>query len=316
MLQPTFRGPFRKLLIFEHQELIANVFSSHITFLKYGNARNQSKNHTFAERTWNTQTLGKKIDWFTKKAFLAYMERRNESHYFGLPKPWYHSPNETHWARHLPCANQTSSWDCMFGNASATTTKDMTPYDEKVNMARKIWDLRTCIFSKKYKCGDASPHHLKSLLLGWTFRYSLPLNACEANYRSDCQRNIVSLRNLDASKIIQRVFLSVHMRMGDACDKVETLERLEPFHWGKGWKQRPCILPVGYTMAIERVTIMYGVTGILLASDSEDAFIWAKNQTKHDVHYLDMDRDNLDTHDKGWIEKRDDIGHVEVDGAL
>ena len=77
MLQPTFRGPFRKLLIFEHQELIANVFSSHITLLKYGNDRSQSKNHTFAERTWNTQTLGKKIDWFTKKAFLAYMERND-----------------------------------------------------------------------------------------------------------------------------------------------------------------------------------------------------------------------------------------------
>mmetsp|Transcript_17419 Transcript_17419/g.36742 ORF Transcript_17419/g.36742 Transcript_17419/m.36742 type:complete len:476 (+) Transcript_17419:155-1582(+) len=262
------------------------------------------------------QTMGKQIDWCIKHAMLSYMARPHESNKYGPPWPEQTLPREGHWSRHLHCAPGAFAWDCMTGNHSATPIVPgmITQHDETMKVARHIWNMRKCIFTKQ--CGDASYHHVRTLLLGWTYRYTLPFNACNAKYRMECQSNIVSLRNLDPTKITHRVFLSIHMRMGDACDRVETMERLEPFSWGKLMKSRPCILPEGYELAVDRMTAQYHVTDILLASDSESAFEWARGLKSHDIHYLDMDRGKLDTHDKGWIELRNDLGHGEVDGAL
>jgi len=286
-------------------------------------------------RGQNPQTLGKKVDWAVQAGVMNYM-KSPESWHHAPPKPYTYRPNETHWARHLPCAPGTSSWDCMFGNVTATkmilssskTTSISTNNEskeqvdksailfERTNIAREIWNLRLCIFAERGCPSNVDATHVKKLLVGWSFRYLLPLNACEAHWRTGCQRNVVTLRNLDPSQIKHRVFLSIHMRMGDACDTTETEERTYPFRWGKEYKERPCILPVGYDAAVKRVTDKYGVTDILLASDSQLAFDWAHNIKTHDVHYLDMNREALDTHDKGWIEFRTDIGADEVDGAL
>ena len=296
--------------------------------------------------TQNGQTLGKKVDWYTKKALLGYLTS-SEANSKGPPIPWAYKSNETHWASRLHCANHTTAWDCNFGNASATANlvaaskqqyNNIGPYSDEMNTTRKLWNLRPCISNSKKVtsfdlfdtqpsivsplpnfCGEADPYHVRVLLLGWMYRYTLPLNACEGKYRLHCSKNIVSLRNLNQTEVVQRgprVFLSIHMRMGDACDRVEKVERLEPFSWGRQLKSRPCIAPVGYEAALDRMTILYGVTDILLASDSVDAFEWAKQITTHDIHYLQVDRSKLDTHDKGWIEKRSDIGHTEIDSSI
>jgi hypothetical protein len=146
-------------------------------------------------------------------------------------------------------------------------------------------------------------------------------------YRNGCSNNIVSHVNLPKSTQ-NRVFLSIHMRMGDACDKVELEARREPWHVAH--LGRPCIAPQGYDEAVKMMTEKYGVTDILLASDSEEAIVWAKEQKNHDVHWLESDRSKLTDpysvlssesnltlkQSKGWIENREDIGRAEVEGAL
>ena len=151
------------------------------------------------------------------------------------------------------------------------------------------------------------------LLHGWMFRWSMPLNACTEGYRNACSNPVKSNINLPKSTK-NRVFMSIHMRMGDSCDRVEQKERMTSWEWEHG-RGRPCIAPHGYDDAVERMTKKYGVTDILLASDQADAIAWAKEQKKHDVHWLDTDRSKLN-HGSGWIENRMDIGKEETEGAL
>ena len=63
------------------------------------------------------------------------------------------------------------------------------------------------------------------------------------------------------------------------------------------------------------MTKKYGVTDILLASRRRMPSLRAKEQKKHDVHWLDTDRSKLN-HGSGWIENRMDIGKEETEGAL
>ena len=139
------------------------------------------------------------------------------------------------------------------------------------------------------------------------------MNACSQGYRRSCINRVVSNINLPKSTK-NRVFLSIHMRMGDACDRVEEQERTISWEWEEG-SGRPCIAPHGYDDAVQKMTEMYNVTDILLASDQEDAIEWAKEQKNLDVHWLDSDRSKLN-HGSGWIENRADIGKVETEGAL
>mmetsp|Transcript_14635 Transcript_14635/g.59720 ORF Transcript_14635/g.59720 Transcript_14635/m.59720 type:complete len:171 (-) Transcript_14635:444-956(-) len=88
------------------------------------------------------------------------------------------------------------------------------------------------------------------------------------------------------------------------------------WEWEEGRGRRPCNAPHGYDNAVKKLTAIYGITDILLAADQEDAIAWAKEQKKHDVHWLDNDRSKLD-HGSGWIENRADIiGKAETEGAL
>jgi hypothetical protein len=83
----------------------------------------------------------------------------------------------------------------------------------------------------------------------------------------------------------RRVFASVHMRMGDACDV--RLDKARPYIgiiWGtlnknKKWGDRPCVVPSGYEEPLKKMKQKYGVTDILLATDSPEAITWAKAYT-------------------------------------
>ena len=216
-------------------------------------------------------------------------------------------PKQERWGRYLDCA-VNDAWNCMFG----VTTPSKAPADEDaLKTARNIWSQRSCIFDRS--CGEPQSQYISKLLHGWMFRWSMPLNACTEGYRNACSNRVKSNINLPKSTK-NRVFMSIHMRMGDSCDRVEQKERMTSWEWEHG-RGRPCIAPHGYDDAIERMTKKYGVTDILLASDQADAIAWAKEQKKHDVHWLDTDRSKLN-HGSGWIENRMDIGKEETEGAL
>ena len=68
------------------------------------------------------------------------------------------------------------------------------------------------------------------------FRWQMPLNACTEGYRNSCVNNVVSNVNLPKATR-NRVFLSIHMRMGDACDRVEKEERTAWEPKGVEWKE-------------------------------------------------------------------------------
>ena len=217
-------------------------------------------------------------------------------------------PKQERWGRYLDCAID-DAWNCMFG---VTTPSKSAKADEgALKTARNVWSQRSCIFDRS--CGEPQSRYLSKLIHGWMFRWQMPLNACTEGYRNSCVNNVVSNVNLPKATR-NRVFLSIHMRMGDACDRVEKEERTLSWEWNQN-RGRPCIAPHGYDKAIERMTAKYGVTDILLASDQSDAVEWAKEQKKHDVHWLDTDRSKLN-HGAGWIENRMDIGKEETEGAL
>lgn len=179
---------------------------------------------------------------------------------------------------------------------------------------------------------DAPPcpqgRYLNNLIHGWMLRWTMPLNAFEG-YRGGCRNRVVSNINLPWDTA-NRMFLSIHMRMGDACDVVEAEQRYRSEKWKNTQGGRPCIAPHGYDKAVKEFSDRYGVTDILLGSDSTEAIDWAREQTAYDVHWLDSDRSKLsspysnltseksyaDRHGKAWIENRDDIGRAEVEGSL
>eukprot|EP00571_Detonula_confervacea_P016047 CAMPEP_0172308402 /NCGR_PEP_ID=MMETSP1058-20130122/9004_1 /TAXON_ID=83371 /ORGANISM="Detonula confervacea, Strain CCMP 353" /LENGTH=419 /DNA_ID=CAMNT_0013020809 /DNA_START=246 /DNA_END=1505 /DNA_ORIENTATION=+ len=244
---------------------------------------------------------------------------------FGEPPPraLKVKPKSDRWARHLDCVSD-DAWECMFG-VTMPSYEEISNKNEMAH-ANNLLHRRSCAFSNS--CQDGMQWHLSQLMHGWLYRWTMPLNACDGA-RKSCNNNVLSNINLPAGTT-NRVFLSIHMRMGDACDVVETTQRFTKASWGGGEQSRPCIAPKGYEVAVKEFSKLYGVTDILLGSDSDEAIQWAKEQTSYDVHWLDSNRSKLmspysnvssgstlnDKWKKGWIENRDDIGWTEVEGAL
>lgn len=268
-------------------------------------------------------TMGKYTSW-ASKSLQEYAQYAGSDD--PIPRAVKVSPKSEKWARHLDCTTE-DAWECMFGRTMPTYEDGTNATRDEYWRASNLWSRRSCLFSDG-GCGDQE-QYLSNLFHGWTLQWVMPLNACEG-FRKRCNNNVMSNINLPKHTTTIRVFLSIHMRMGDACDKVETEQRYRSEKWSNTQSGRPCIAPQGYNKAVKVFADEYGVTDILLGSDSDEAIQWAKEQTLYDVHWLDSDRSRLtnpysnlssvgqfvDKHSRGWIENRDDIGWAEVEGAL
>ena len=228
------------------------------------------------------------------------------------PMPAFVNPAEDHWSRHLSCSSNSSAWTCMFGEHKNDTRE--LGLDDNISQGELIWRRRGCLVVGT--CGaELSSTYLSILLRGWMLHSMMPLNSYELGYRSaDASVKVVSIRNILPAPE-ERVFVSIHIRMGDSCDRIESTPRKEPWHWEEG-RGRPCIAPPAYVKPLKLVAAQYNVTDILLASDSIDAVFWAKSLIDFDLHYVDFDRRKISDTRSGWIENRDDIGHTEVESSI
>ena len=109
--------------------------------------------------------------------------------------------------------------------------------------------------------------------------------------------------------------------MGDACNIV--LNEARPYKgtiWGTlrgdGVPDRPCIAPAGYEAPLLKMKKLYGVTDVLLATDSPAAVEWAKTYTGLPVYHFEWDRAKLGgTNGGAWVEHRE-TEKSEVEAAL
>ena len=86
---------------------------------------------------------------------------------------------------------------------------------------------------------------------------------------------------------------------------------------GTNRRDRPCIVPTGYEEPLRRLKEKYGVTDVLLATDSPEAIEWASKYTELTVHYFDFSRNKLSSGGGSWIEHRvGELGSEEVEGTL
>jgi hypothetical protein len=90
------------------------------------------------------------------------------------------------------------------------------------------------------------------------------------------------------------VYLSLHVRMGDACD--ERVDVRLPFTGEiRSTSKRKYILPRAYTEPLRRMKSIYNVTDILFATDLQEVIDWAlSSMTEFNWHYQDFDRSSLE----------------------
>jgi hypothetical protein len=156
------------------------------------------------------------------------------------------------------------------------------------------------------------------LYTGWISRRVMPLDACESfrNCEGVHVTSKMSSESVHHNGTKPAIYLSLHVRAGDACDVVVD-ER--PSFIGEIWRsgKRKCASPNAYAPVIRRMCEEYSVTDILLATDSQDFIEWAlATFPEVNWHFQDyLDRRKLE-HGKGWIEYRHDIGRVETESAL
>lgn len=132
------------------------------------------------------------------------------------------SPNESIWASHMNCLPGVDAWTCLFGRflerSNVETSSDSTSYDDSdLLTARRIWNNR-------FEHLDDS---LLFIIVGWISKLVIPLNSCGNFRRCDDKIRVIDVLNLRESHN-PKVYLSLHVRMGDSCD-----ERVcaSTFHW-------------------------------------------------------------------------------------
>ena len=220
------------------------------------------------------------------------------------------SPAESIWAKHLDCTPNASEWECLYGarhskgvyRSEGEIEHQSFSKNEEHRIANELWMGRTQHFDDSTVL----------IVAGWISRLAIPLNACENN------RNCIDIPTRFVQNIARTkspVYLSLHVRMGDACDQ-RVNER--PAFTGDIWRtgRRSCVLPIAYGPILRSMQERYNVTDILLATDSQEVIDWAVNTTNYNWHFLDFDRGRLGRSDKGWIEYRTDIGRIETESAL
>ena len=259
----------------------------------------------------NRITLGK----YLVKAGVELEAYATSGEEFPPPRPMRVDPRVDHWSRHLSCSSNTGAWQCLFGERVHNQNSSLGCFNhQQLAAGEVIWSKRRCLGNQT--CGYGQNKYLSILFRGWLLHMEVPFDACELGLRDRCaSATVLSIRNIQ-SEPEKRVFVSIHIRMGDACDRVVKEPLAKPWRWSEGIG-RPCIAPAGYSEALHEVTLRYNVTDILLASDSPDAIVWAKSLVyAYDIHFVDSDRSRISEKRLGWIENRNDIGTAEVEGAL
>lgn len=190
-------------------------------------------------------TVGKLYDFASKKAY-DHVLQTNGDH--ALRFEVGHKPSsESLWASKLPCLDGVGGWQCMFGEYDANVGREArhdlkkradTAEAEKA-IAQKFWretldSLRALNGGKE---SDPKKQFNNIVSLGWIVRRMVPFTACHGGPRQYRTCQPYTLNNPDVSPMVrgerkknqhqQRIFASVHMRMGDACDK--RLEKPRPY---------------------------------------------------------------------------------------
>jgi len=255
-------------------------------------------------------TIGKEIERHVSAA-LAAAESQSPAFKFG-----FIDPKGDKWARTLHCRPNVGMHQCMFGereNTSLPVTGDLT-------LAKAFWDSHVSSARASYATkwtGSDPPTQFRAVVSrGWISYRMAPFTAC-SGFRSCGSAKL----NAEIGVIGERVFVSVHIRMGDACNIV--LNEARPYKgtiWGTlrgdGVPDRPCIAPAGYEAPLLKMKKLYGVTDVLLATDSPAAVEWAKTYTGLPVYHFEWDRAKLGgTNGGAWVEHRE-TEKSEVEAAL
>eukprot|EP00966_Prymnesium_polylepis_P041624 966326-Prymnesium_polylepis.1 len=107
-----------------------------------------------------------------------------------------------------------------------------------------------------------------------------------------------------------RINVSVHVRMGDACDQVATTARSpEQSHFGA--KGRSCVDPLVYLEPLKVATALFNVDSILLATDSDSAADRLQSEFGARVLLRNFSRRGFQVgggfDPSKWIERRKDV---------
>jgi len=267
-------------------------------------------------------TIGKEIERAVTAAVAAAESQ--------LPafKVGFSDPNANKWAKTLQCRPGVGTHQCMFGereNTSMTVTADDV---DAGGLAKAFWNSymssARASAETKWVGSDPGTQFRAVVSRGWISYRMTPYTSCVKGASGESARACRTARMIFpglGSPMKKRVFASVHVRMGDACDIL--LEKPRPYvgHiWGTlrsdGTHDRPCISPSGYEAPLRRMKDLYGVTDVLLATDSPEAVEWAKRYSELPVHYFDWDRTHLGgTKGGAWVEHRE-TDKSEVEGAL
>jgi len=222
----------------------------------------------------------------------------------------YTPPNASLWARHMNCAHAVSEWNCLFGS-----TRE---HRHGINVISKTESATARIAAKelwKRRRRDLDSSNFL-VIIGWIHQQMAPFNSCNTTRHCGYMHvTHVFAVPPHVHEAKTRIYLSLHIRMGDACD--ERINTRPAFN-GDIWKtkRRKCLLPHAYAKSVRDMRALYGVSDILLATDSQEVIEWVTtSMSDFHWHYINFDRSNL-KHGKGWIENRRDIGNVEVESAL
>ena len=111
--------------------------------------------------------------------------------------------------------------------------------------------------------------------------------------------------------------VSVHIRMGDACDYV--MDKKRPYSgnfWQTGYRNRPCFSFDVYLRELNRLRSLYGVHTVLLATDSETVLKRALNVTDYNWVYVRSEIRSKYEYGHAYIETRDDLTTEMIDLSL
>lgn len=209
-------------------------------------------------------------------------------------------PSTNRWARHLQCGN-VSAWQCLVGRPSY-----------------RGLDLSACPRAVAQRPQQFAPELVAAIMYTWLCMGkdrsplldagSFSVNEAMHPERSDEGGSTLSIN------------ISVHVRMGDACDRVSMVARSpEQSHFVQG-EGRSCLHPTVYVAVIQSAQLRFNVDRILLATDSDMAVEVFRREFGERLLHHNFSRRGFQVQSgfdpSKWIERRTDVTPEMVAGGL